>query len=60
MTNVESYLSTAIEAKEAGKLTAWEANFIDSIVAQYGTDKKGLKGLSSKQFDTLRSIARKF
>jgi len=59
MTNAESYLKTAIEAKEAGKLTAWEENFVQSIVDQYGTTKKGLRNLSSKQFKTLRDIAEK-
>ena len=59
MTNVESYLETAIEAKEAGKLTEWEESFVQSIIDQYGTTKKGLRNLSSKQFKTLRDIAEK-
>lgn len=56
MTNVESYLSRAQEALEAGLLTSYEASFIEYI---QDYDKKQLKSLSSKQFDLLRSIANK-
>ena len=56
MTNVESYLETAVEALEAGKLNSYEAEFIESI-KDYS--KKQLKSLSSKQFILIRDIARK-
>lgn len=55
MTNVESYLQTAVENIE--QLNAAEKSFIESI-KDYS--KKQLKNLSSKQFDWLRTIARKF
>ena len=54
MTNVEIYLESAIEKLENGQLTSWEADFVESI-RDY--TKKELRGLSSKQFKTLRSIA---
>jgi hypothetical protein len=55
MTNAESYLQTAIEALENGNLDSKSAEFVKSI-KDYS--KKQLKGLSSKQFDWLRNIAR--
>lgn len=57
MTNVESYLSRAVEALEARALNSTESDFIEGI-KEYS--KKELKGLSSKQFDMLRSIANKY
>lgn len=59
MTNSQSILQTALEALENGKLSRWEESFVKSIIEQYGTDKKALRNLSSKQFKTLRDIARK-
>lgn len=57
MTNAESYLNEAIEALEAGKLSSYEENFIESI-KDYS--KKQLRDLSSKQFLLLRDISRKY
>lgn len=57
MTNAEFNLSRAVEAMEAGLLTGAESLFIQSI-QHYS--KKELNGLSSKQFDMLRSIANKY
>jgi len=59
MTNIESYLNTSIIANEAGKLGTWDAEFISSIVNEFGTDKKSLRKLSSKQFLKIREIANK-
>lgn len=56
MTNVESYLQTAIEKMNAGELNSYEQSFISSI-EDYS--KKQLKGLSSKQYNLLRTIANK-
>lgn len=55
MTNVESYLQTAVE--NINSLSSTEKSFIDSI-KDYS--KKQLKDLSSKQFKWLRGIANKF
>ena len=56
MTNVEINLSNALEALEAGRLTAYEAEFVESI-RDY--TKKELKNLSSKQYKLLREISNK-
>lgn len=56
MTNVEIELSNAIEAIEAGKLNDYEASFVEKIK---DFSKKELKNLSSKQYDFLRTIAKK-
>lgn len=57
MTNVESYLTTAVKALEEGKLNSSEEYFIEDI-KDY--DKKQLKNLSSKQYNWLRQIASKY
>lgn len=56
MTNVEINLSCAIAALEAGRLSAYEAEFIQSI---RDSSKKELKSLSSKQYKMLRDISNK-
>lgn len=56
MTNAESYLETAIELKNAGKLSKWESDFVSQFE---NYNKKQLKGLSSKQFKVLRDISNK-
>lgn len=56
MTNVEIDLSCALKALEAGRLTSYEAEFIEAI-RDY--TKKELKKLSSKQYKLLREISNK-
>jgi hypothetical protein len=56
MTNAESNQASAIKALEQGKLTEWEKGFVQTI---RNLNKKGLQKLTSKQYDTLRSIAAK-
>ena len=57
MTNGEINLEIAIKALEAGKLNAFEAEFVESI-KDY--DKYDLKKLSKKQYSVLQSIYKKF
>lgn len=56
MTNAESYLEDAINALEEGKLSDYEAKFVESI-KDYS--KKDLRNLTSKQFMLLRDISKK-
>ncbi len=56
MTNAESNQANAIKALEQGKLNDWEKGFVQTI---RNLNKKGLQKLTSKQYDTLRSIADK-
>ena len=56
MTNSESKLQSAINALEAGKLSSYEASFIESI---RNYSKKSLGNLTSKQYDLLRKCAEK-
>ena len=56
MTNVEINLKYAVAALEAGRLNAYEAEFIESI---RDCTKKELKNLSSKQYKLLREISNK-
>ena len=56
MTNVEINLQYAVEALEAGRLSSYEADFINEI-RDYS--KKELKSLSSKQYKLLRDISHK-
>lgn len=56
MTNVQSYLETAVELLEKNELRDSEATFINSIK---NYDKKQLKKLSQKQYDWLKAIANK-
>ena len=56
MTNVEICLSEAIKNKKAGKLTAWEENFVSNFE---GWSKKQLRELTYKQYITLRKISEK-
>jgi len=57
MTNAEINLKVAIKALEAGKLNSFETQFVESI-KDY--DKHDLKKLSSKQYDVMQSIYKKF
>ena len=56
MTNVEISLNYALKALEAGRLTAYEADFLESI-KDY--TKKELRNLSSKQYKLLQEISNK-
>ena len=55
MTNAQSYLQTAVQALEAGKLTGSAKSFISDI---QNFTKKQLNSLTTKQFTFLRDIAR--
>jgi hypothetical protein len=54
MTNAQSYLETATQALEEGKLSGSAKSFIESI-RDYS--KKQLNNLTSKQFNFLRDVA---
>lgn len=54
MTNAQSYLQTAVQALEAGKLTGSAKSFISDI---QNYTKKQLNNLTSKQFKFLRDVA---
>ena len=56
MTNAEINQAEAIKALEQGKLSDWEKGFVESI---RNHSKKQLKALTSKQYDTLRTLAAK-
>jgi len=55
MTNAESYLQDVLVVKH--RLTKWENDFVDSLVDM--GDKMKRK-ITSKQYNTLRSIAEKY
>ena len=56
MTNSEINLNCALKALKEGRLTAYEAEFVNSI-KDY--TKKELRNLSSKQYKLLREISNK-
>lgn len=56
MTNAESKLAEAIEAKNNGKLNDWENEFVSQFE---DFTKKQLKSLTYKQYVKLRDIADK-
>jgi len=58
MTNAESYMKTAQALLREGRLSAWEARFIQDLEANF-PNKKALRGLSKSQFVKLREIASK-
>lgn len=55
-TNAETKRDWAVEALEAGKLTPYEAEFVEQI---RNWTKKQLRGLTSKQYALLTTCADK-
>jgi polyhydroxyalkanoate synthesis regulator phasin len=55
MTNTESYLQDALSHKS--EMTKWEKEFVENL---FNMGYSARKKLTSKQFSTLRDIAKKY